>query len=116
MEIGSRVDWCVVNSGNRQMEELPATIAQFPSARFADAREGAGEVSVIFERNQAVQSHDSEWSVLASLIAIFLVRAARSAQGIDDAFDAERFGLDQTNLFSLYVACLANPAAVGRVD
>src|SRR5258708_12310788 len=79
---------------------------------FADAGERAREVSVILRGNQPVQSQHCQRSVLAGLVARVGIRPAGRPERIDHAFDVEWSGLQETDLFRLDVAGLADAVAV----
>ena len=112
VKIGGLVDRNVVRARDRHVNQLPLRVAQFPRRRLADAGERPGKVRVILHRHQPIERHHRQRRILAGLIAILLVRAARGGQRIDHALDAERTRLQQTDLFRLHVARLANAVAI----
>src|SRR5262245_34458614 len=63
-----------------------------------DARVSAGEVLVILQRYDAVQSHDREWRVATNVFERFGVVSAGARERINHAFNSERPRQQQTDL------------------
>ena len=113
IKVGNRIDRDVVGAGDGDVDDLRCPSLSRRAAALRDAGKRAREVgSSRPDRHQPVEGHDRQRRILASLVAVFLVRAAGSAQRIDDSLDAERLRLQKADLFGLHVAGFADPAAV----
>src|SRR5262245_42240117 len=98
------------------MDELPATIGEASCTGFANSGEGASEISVVQDGNQAVQRQYSQRHVAARLVATLLVGPTSCGKLIDHALHTQGTCCQQADLACVDVSWFSDTCAIDCPD